>query len=147
MAHANSFQQRRGASLKRVEMVDHGIGVEAVEWACRIAEAHEDDRHARGFGGPDIDRAVADHDGAGGLAAGKGDDAGQVARVGLGNGEGIAPGDRAEIAFKLKRLEEPPGEVFPLIGAHREPCPSDASASSAATAPGKGRLSLAMFVS
>jgi hypothetical protein len=27
-----------------------------------------------------------DHDGAGGLAAGKGDDAGQVARVGLGNG-------------------------------------------------------------
>lgn len=42
----------------------------------------------------------------------------------LGNGEGIAPGDRAEIAFKLKRLEEPPGEVFPLIGAHHEPCPS-----------------------
>src|SRR3979409_1216549 len=65
--------------------------------------------------GPVIDLAGANHHGAGGFAARKRDDAGQVARVGLGDGEGVAPGDRAEIAFKLKRLEEPPAEVFPLL--------------------------------
>ena len=40
---------------------------------------------------------------------------------GFAIGEGVAPGDRAEIAFKLKLLQEPAREIFALVGAHREP--------------------------
>ncbi len=60
------------------------------------------------------------HDRAGGIAAGKADRPGQMARVGLCRRERIAPGNGAEIAFQLKLLEEPSGEIFALVGAHRE---------------------------
>ena len=52
-------------------MVDHRLGRE-VGAARRVAEAHQD-RHGGSVGGPNVDIAVADHDGPRPLAAGKGD--------------------------------------------------------------------------
>ena len=39
---------------------------------------------------------------------------------GFAIGKRVAPGDGAEIAFQLKLLQEPSGEIFALVGAHRE---------------------------
>ena len=62
-------------------MTDHRVGNELVERFPRIAEAHQDRRHACVFGRADIDIAVPHHDGAGRLATGLRNHLEEVARV------------------------------------------------------------------
>jgi hypothetical protein len=66
-----------------VEMIDQRLRRQLIEGAGRIAEADQDERHAGGFGGREIDLAIADHDGTGGRTPGKGDHAAQMTRIRL----------------------------------------------------------------
>ena len=70
-----------------------------------------------------IDLAVADHQGVRGVAAGKRDRPGQMARIGLRHCEGIAPSDGAEIGVDPELLEQAAAQAFALIGANREDRP------------------------
>lgn len=90
-----------------MEMVDDCLGRGFRKVIPGITKAHQNDGDRRRLGGPHIDIAVAHHDRARGIAAGKADRPGQMARVGLCRRERIAPGNGAEIAFQLKLLEEP----------------------------------------
>lgn len=72
------------------------------------------------FRGAEIGLAVADHDGAGRIAPGQGDHAGQVARVGLRHGKRIAAGEAGEIACEIKLFQQLTRQVLALVGAHCE---------------------------
>jgi hypothetical protein len=85
------------------------------------AETHQYYRHVGAFGGGQVDLAVTDHQGAGGIASGKSDRLGEVARIGLRHGKCVAAGDCPEIAAEAKRPEQSTGEIFALVGADREP--------------------------
>jgi hypothetical protein len=140
-------QQGRGLGHQLVEMVDGGVRGKFVERIRRIAETHQDRGHARALGRAEVHVAVSDHDGARRHATGERDHLGQVARVGLRYGESLAPGHAVEVMLKPKRLEQLAREIFALVGQTASFAPAVANVSSEATAPGKGRLSTAMFAS
>src|SRR6476660_1340566 len=82
-----------GARHELVEMADHRVGNKLAQRFPRVAEAHQDGRHAGVFGRADVNVAVPHHDGAGRLAARLRDHSREVPGVWLRHGEGVAPGN------------------------------------------------------
>ena len=67
--------------MQFIEMVDHDLGRRFGHGLSRIAEAYHHHRHRSGLGGHEVDAAIADHDGAGGVAAGEAYGPGQMERA------------------------------------------------------------------
>ena len=88
-----SAKDGRGARHELVEMADHRVRNKLAQRFPRIAEAHRDRGHPGSFCRGDVDVAVAHHDGLGRVAAGLRDHLGEVPRVWLRYGEGVAAGD------------------------------------------------------
>ena len=63
---------------------------------------------------------ITDRDG---ISARKRDHAGEVAGMGLCHGKGVAPGERGEIVFNSKLLDQETAQALALVGADRKPRP------------------------
>ncbi len=112
-----------------------------------IAERHQNGRDAGGSRRVDIHGAVTHHDGSRRIATGRGDDTQEVAGVRLRDLEGVALGNRGKVVVYSQGSQKQIGQAFSLVGADRKFRTGALSRSRAATAPGKGRLSTAMFAS
>src|SRR5690606_5685110 len=79
-----------------VEMRDDARGREGAHVKVGIAEIDGHDRDAGGLGRVDVGARIADHDRARRVAAGAADGFGEMARVGLAEGEGVGAADGGE---------------------------------------------------
>ncbi len=102
---------------ERIEMLDDAIRPEIRDRRIGIAEGHTDDRDASVFRRVDIGAAVADHHGAGFVAAGCVDGAQEMTGIGLAEEEGVAAADRLQPGVKTETAEELPRQTFELVGA------------------------------
>src|SRR6187431_316957 len=102
----SASEDRIDARDELVEMVDDGVWRELLKRPRRIAEAHQDRRHACILGRAQVDIAVANHDRPRRHPAGLLNHLGEVARVRLRHGEGVTAGNAMEIMLKSELAEE-----------------------------------------